>query len=101
MSADGVLARGPGASSVRIVFVPIHQLKQWFPTSGRNPNKGRGESDVWSREGFLDNSTTMKKIKFVLKFEKNDAEKVIIESVFIKLFLDCFVYLILSPKYWV
>jgi hypothetical protein len=36
-------------------------LSQWFPTSGRDPNQGRGVSDVGSREGFLKNSIIMKK----------------------------------------
>jgi hypothetical protein len=57
-------------------------LYQWFPTCGRFPNQGGGVSDVGSREGFMENSIIMKKkLKFVSKFNKNDHENVIIESV--------------------
>jgi hypothetical protein len=34
---------------------------QWFPTSGRDPNQGRGVSDVWSQGGFVENSINIKK----------------------------------------
>ena len=36
------------------VHPQTHQsLRQRFPTSGRNPNQGRGVSDVVSAEGFM------------------------------------------------
>jgi hypothetical protein len=42
------------------------RLYQWFPTSGRDPNQDRGESDVGSQEGFMENSIIMKKSKFFI-----------------------------------
>lgn len=35
---------------------------QWLPTSGRDPNYGRGVSDVGSREGFRENLIVIKKV---------------------------------------
>jgi hypothetical protein len=59
-------------------------LKQWFPTSGRDPNLGRGGCDAGSRDGFIENSIIMKKnSKFVSKNKQNARENVIHESVFI------------------
>ena len=33
----------------------IYSLCQWFPTSGRDPIEDRGDTDVESREGFMEN----------------------------------------------
>ena len=48
------------ASNV-IAFVVFNAVPQWFPTSGRDPNQGRGGSDVGSGEGFMENAIIMKK----------------------------------------
>jgi hypothetical protein len=39
----------------------LNLLRQWFPTSGRDSNQGRGGSDVGSREVFMENSIIIKK----------------------------------------
>jgi hypothetical protein len=41
--------------------VRTHCIKQRFPTPGRDPNQGRGGSDVGSREGFMENSIIIKR----------------------------------------
>jgi hypothetical protein len=52
----------------------------WFPTSGRDPNEGRGDSDVRSREGFMENSTIKKKDQdMYLIFKQNCGENVIFD----------------------
>jgi hypothetical protein len=40
-----------------------HSLHQMFRISGRDPRKGRGVSDVGSREGFMENSIIIKNVK--------------------------------------
>jgi hypothetical protein len=49
--------------SPRTVAMRLDHLQQWYPNSGRDPNQGCWGSDVGSREGFMDNSVNMEKIK--------------------------------------
>jgi len=43
-----------------------YHVVQCFPTSGREPNQGRGGSDVGLREGFMKNSINMDLPSFYL-----------------------------------
>ena len=48
-------------------------LERWFPTSGRDPNEGRGGSNVGTRDGFMENCMSMIKIsKLLYEFKQND-----------------------------
>jgi len=48
-------------------------LERWFPNLGRDPNEGRGGSDVWTREEFMENSIiTIKISKLLSGFKQND-----------------------------
>ena len=43
-------------------------LMQWFPSSGRDPDEGRGGPDVESQDSFREDSIIMP------KFKQNDRE---------------------------
>jgi hypothetical protein len=39
---------------MRTALLLTSSVQQWFPTLGRDPNQGRGASDVGSREGVME-----------------------------------------------
>jgi hypothetical protein len=43
------------------IYRRMKHVHQWFTPLGRDPNEGRGGSDVVSQEGFMENSIIMKK----------------------------------------